>query len=174
MKNKVELKKYLKFTIFISIFLLTLFLVINIFEYQSYVVNFNNKINQIVSVLLEKYPMLTETEIIEILNSEDVSSSHIFDKYGINIKEDSIIEENNKSFLIFLGLNTIFEILLIVILIFIFLKYNKKKDKDIRDITNYIEEINRKNYSLSIDSISEDELSILKNEIYKTTIMLKE
>ena len=118
MKNKVELKKYLKFTIFISIFLLTLFLVINIFEYQSYVVNFNNKINQIVSVLLEKYPMLTETEIIEILNSEDVSSSHIFDKYGINIKEDSIIEENNKSFLIFLGLNTIFEILLIVILTF--------------------------------------------------------
>ena len=27
---------------------------------------------------------------------------------------------------------------------------------------------------LQIDSISEDELSILKNEIYKTTIMLKE
>ena len=56
----------------------------------------------------------------------------------------------------------------------IFLSYNKKKEKDINDITKYIEEINKKNYELQIDSITEDELSILKNEIYKTTIMLKE
>ncbi|MCI8412465.1 MAG: HAMP domain-containing histidine kinase [Clostridia bacterium] len=42
------------------------------------------------------------------------------------------------------------------------------------EITNYIEQINQGNYSLDIDDNAEDELSILKNEIYKTTIMLKE
>ena len=52
--------------------------------------------------------------------------------------------------------------------------YDRRKDKEISEITKYIEEINRKNYSLKIDEISEDELSILKNEIYKTTVMLKE
>ena len=42
------------------------------------------------------------------------------------------------------------------------------------DIIKYIEQINRRNYELEIDTISEDELSILKNEIYKTAVMLKE
>lgn len=48
------------------------------------------------------------------------------------------------------------------------------KEKDIKDIIKYIEQINRRNYELEIDTISEDELSILKNEIYKTAVMLKE
>ena len=55
-----------------------------------------------------------------------------------------------------------------------FIKYEKKKSKNIQDIINCIEKINHKNYELDIDEMSEDELSILKNEIYKTTIMLKE
>ena len=55
-----------------------------------------------------------------------------------------------------------------------FIKYNRKRDKEIKSITKCIEEINHKNYELQIDTMSEDELSILKNEIYKTTIMLKE
>ena len=49
-----------------------------------------------------------------------------------------------------------------------------KKEKNIDEIIEYIKQINKKNYELKIDSVSEDELSILKNEIYKTTIMLKE
>ena len=54
------------------------------------------------------------------------------------------------------------------------LLYDRRKDKEIGEITKYIQEINRKNYTLKIDELSEDELSILKNEIYKTTVMLKE
>lgn len=50
----------------------------------------------------------------------------------------------------------------------------KNQSKKIKEITNLIEQINRKNYYLNIDNNTEDELSILKNEIYKTTIMLKE
>ena len=61
-----------------------------------------------------------------------------------------------------------------VVLISIFLKYNHSKDKKLKEITKYIEEINNKNYKLDIEDNTEDELSILKNEIYKTTIMLKE
>ena len=49
-----------------------------------------------------------------------------------------------------------------------------KEKNDIKDIIKYIEQINRRNYELEIDTISEDELSILKNEIYKTAVMLKE
>lgn len=67
-----------------------------------------------------------------------------------------------------------FYIITILIILLIFLKFNKKKDKEINKITKCIEQINRRNYKLELDDMSEDELSILKNEVYKTTIMLKE
>ena len=174
MKNKVELKKYLRITLFISIFLLIFWLIINIYEYNVYTSNFNEKINQIIGVLNEKYPLLTEIEIIEILNNDNVETSNILNKYGIDIQKQSVLKKNDKDFFIFIVLDLLFMSFSIIILILLFLKYNKKKEKDINDITNYIEQINKKNYELSIDSISEDELSILKNEIYKTTIILKE
>ena len=69
MKNKIELKKYLKITFFVSLCLLFLFLLINIYEYNTYTTNFNNKIVQIVSALVEEYPNLSETEILDILNN---------------------------------------------------------------------------------------------------------
>lgn len=174
MKNKVELKRYIIFTLIISVSLLILFLLINIYEYNTYTINFNNKISQIISALQDKYPMLSEVDIMEILNSDDNNSSDMFDKYGIDINNTSILIKNDKSYNNFLILNMTFISITIILLLIIFLLYNKKKEKQICNITKYIEQINKKNYELQIDSISEDELSILKNEIYKTTIMLKE
>lgn len=174
MKNKIELKKYLKVALILSIFLLILFVIINIIAYHKYTVNFNNKIGQIVTSLTAKYPLLTETEIMEILNEKNTVHSDIFNKYGISMDKDSIILNNDNIFICFTILNILCVVILIFLLLIIFFKYNGKKDKELRDITNYIEQINKKNYELKIDSISEDELSILKNEIYKTTIMLKE
>ena len=173
MANKVNLKKYLICTFIISISLLIIFLVINIYEYATYTKNFNNKLSAIILKLKEYYPNISEGEIIEILNSKNTDKS-ILKKYSIDINKDSIVLENSESYYKFLGLNIVFLILSFSILICIFIKYNKQKDKDISEITKYIEEINKKNYTLHIDEISEDELSILKNEIYKTTIMLKE
>ena len=174
MKNKIELKRYLIITFIITICLFILFFVVNIIEYHRYTVNFNNKIEQVVSLLLEKYPMTTEVEIMELLNDDKESSLAIFDKYGIDLDKDSIIINNDKDFVLFMIINMIYLIFLVIILLLIFLKYNRKKDREIEDIINYIEQINKKNYELKIDTISEDELSILKNEIYKTTVMLKE
>ena len=67
-----------------------------------------------------------------------------------------------------------FLIITIASLCILYFRYNYKRKNDIKDIIKYIEQINRRNYELEIDSISEDELSILKNEIYKTAVMLKE
>ncbi len=174
MKNKIKLKKYLTKSIVISIILIIIFLLINIYEYNIYTQNFNTKIIQIINALQEKYPELTENEIVEILNNEENSNNLILKKYSIGINNKSIIKENEKTLNKFLIINILFFSLSFTIIMIIFLSYNKKKEKDISEITKYIEEINKKNYELQIDSITEDELSILKNEIYKTTIMLKE
>lgn len=158
----------------VSLCLLFLFLIINIYEYHTYTKNFNNKIGAIVSVLQNEYPELTEKDIIKILNNDENNSTELLEKYGIDMNNNSIIQSNDKEYHKFLIINLSSMLFTIILLVLIFLNYNKEKDKDIKNITKCIEEINKKNYELNIDSMSEDELSILKNEIYKTTVMLKE
>ena len=169
MKNKIRLKQYFISTLIVAMCLFVLFLALNIYEYHTYTNNFNNKIGAIINVIKDKYPEITDKEIITILNSDDFESDDFFAKYGININNKSVLLNNDNDYHTFLIVNMSFLSLSIVILLIVFIRYNH-----IKEIIKCIEQINKKNYELQIDSMSEDELSILKNEIYKTTIMLKE
>lgn len=174
MKNKIELKKMcITSCIVIIIFLITLSILIYK-QYKTYTYNFNQKIAGIIDDVLEKYPDIEKREIVEILNSSDKTNNEILREYGIELDKDSVILENNTDFqkFIIIDINTL--ILFILILSIIFFKYNHSESKKIKEITKYIEEINRGNYKLNIEENTEDELSILKNELYKITIMLKE
>ena len=174
MKNKIELKKYIISTLIVFICLFVLFLFLNIYEYKTYTKNFNNKISAIINVIKKDYPKITDKEIIEIINNDKIETNDFFNKYGIDVNNKSILIKNDRDYRKFLAINLSFLTITVVILLIIYIRYNYKKEKDIKDIIKCIEQINKKNYEIQIDSISEDELSILKNEIYKTTIMLKE
>ena len=174
MKNKIWLKKCLVSISIISIFFISLFLMLNIYEYKKYTNNFNNKLDSIIGLVKERYPEISNDEIMQIINNTENRHFSALEKYGIDIKEESILIENKQDLYKFLIYNNILLITMIIVLITVFLKYDNKKGKEINEITKCIQEINRKNYKLNIDGISEDELSILKNEIYKTTVMLKE
>lgn len=174
MKNKIELKKYIISTLIVFICLFILFLFLNIYEYKTYTKNFNNKISAIINVIKKDYPKITDKEIIEIINNDTLKTNDFFNKYGIDVNNKSILIKNDRDYHKFSAINLSFLTITVVILLIIYIRYNYKKEKDIKDIIKCIEQINKKNYEIQIDSISEDELSILKNEIYKTTIMLKE
>ena len=146
----------------------------HIYEYKTYTKNFNNKISAIVTLVKDRYPEITDKEIIEIINSNKQSDDSFFFKYGIDIDNKAVLLENDKSYHTFLIINMSFLIITIASLCILYFRYNYKRKNDIKDIIKYIEQINRRNYELEIDTISEDELSILKNEIYKTAVMLKE
>ena len=174
MKNKIELKKMcITSCIVIIIFLIT-FSILIYKQYKTYTYNFNQKIAGIIDNVLEKYPDIEKREIVEILNSSDKTNNEILREYGIELDKDSVILENNTDFqkFIIIDINTL--IVFILMLSIIFFKYNHSESKKINEITKYIEEINRGNYKLNIEENTEDELSILKNELYKITIMLKE
>ena len=174
MKNKLRLKQYITSTLIVFICLFVMFLILNIYEYKTYTKNFNNKISAIVTLVKDKYPEITDKEIIEIINSNKQSDDSFFLKYGIDIDNKAVLLKNDKSYHTFLIINMSFLIITIASLCILYFRYNYKRKNDIKDIIKYIEQINRRNYELEIDSISEDELSILKNEIYKTAVMLKE
>lgn len=174
MKNKLRLKQYITSTLIVFICLFVMFLILNIYEYKTYTKNFNNKISAIITLVKDKYPEITDKEIIEIINSNKQSDDSFFLKYGIDIDNKAVLLENDKNYHTFLIINMSFLIITIASLCILYFRYNYKRKNDIKDIIKYIEQINRRNYELEIDTISEDELSILKNEIYKTAVMLKE
>lgn len=175
MKNKVELKNALIISSLIIIIFNIIFIIENYFEYRTYTNNFNKKIEGIFETINEKYPNVDKSDLVEILNTNNTSNIKSFLRdYGIDIEEDSVILQNDKYFKTFLITNIVTILIFCILLLTTFLKYNHSKDKKLQEITQYIEEINKRNYKLDIDDNTEDELSILKNEIYKTTVMLKE
>lgn len=174
LENKIHLKRYL----YLSFLILLIFTVVgNLFffyQYRTYTKNYNHKLGMIITLVKKEYPKVKEEDLISILNSKDIDIKNIFSDYGIDINKESFILENNQKFILFC---IIYNVLLFAIafsLIFLYIYHDKKQDKEIKKLVLCMEEINKKNYAIAIDENSEDELSILKNEIYKTIIMLKE
>ena len=172
MKNKIKFKNYLFSTLIILLFMIIMFLIIGKYEYNAYTKNYNNKLNMIVGTIKSKYPNIDDEDIIDIFNNKDINEEY-FKQYGIDIEKESVIIENNQLHNKFIIINISFIVILIFILLLVFIRYDFNKDKDIKEITKYIKEINKNNYNIDIDKLSEDELSILKEELYKITVMLK-
>lgn len=172
MKNKVKLKRLLLLIgVFITLISI-MFYFIHKLEYENYKKSYNNKLSNIISVVKDNYPFLNDNDIMNIINS--TSDTFDFNKYSIDLDRDSIILENDNIYHKFIIIDIFFIVLVIIVLLIIFLVFNKRKDIELNKITKLIERINNKDYSISIDDMSEDELSILKSEIYKVTVMLKE
>ena len=172
MKNKINFKKYLLETFIISIILGIVFVFLNMYEYNVYKQNFNNKVALIISKVKEKYPLVDNNDIVEILNNKE-KTNNLFKEYGI-LESDSYILENKNAFNTFLIINISYLIISIIIILFVYLHYEKNRRKEIKEITKLVERINNSDYQINLNDLTEDELSILKNEIYKTTIILKE
>lgn len=167
MKNKT-IKKYILSLIILLIFNISLIFILNRYEYKMYTKNYNDKINSIISNIKNKYPNIEESDIIEIINNEE-DSEDILSKYGIDsiTKNDKV---NNKIRIISLIIIITFDSLIILI----FYLYDKNKSKKIKEITKMISKINNRQFDIDINDFNEGELSILKNEISKTTIMLRQ
>lgn len=173
MKNREYLKKYLVHSLIVIIIFSLLFIVIRNIEYHNYKQNFNYKINAILEVIQDKYPDIEKEELVEIITTKS-SEEDLLREYGYDIEKDSYIIENDNINLLFNILEVVLLLSSLFTLIYLFIRYNLKSDREIDKIIKYIEDINHKNYELQLDELSEDKLSILKQEIYKTTIMLKE
>ena len=174
LENKVHLKRFLLMSLIPIIVFLIIGNIFFFYQYQSYIQNYNSKIAVIVSLVEEKYPNIDRSELISILNSDDKVSEDIFSRYGIDVQKESIIIENDRLFSRFIIIYNILFIGLALSIILLYLKHENDQDKEIKRIVKCIKEINKKNYAINIEDNTEDELSILKNEIYKTTVMLKE
>ena len=84
MENRIYLKKSIIKSIILSIVFISLFVILNKSEYKKYSLEYNKKINSLSKTIQEKYPNITEEEIIKILKTEKEDS---LKQSGIDIRE---------------------------------------------------------------------------------------
>lgn len=148
-------------------------------QYKAVKITLNEKIAEIMGKISESNPEMDSREIIEILNSAKNTEQYEkgqteLSKYGIEIDKINSIKLIENQMKTNLKLNILIIVLFSILWMTIIILYLRKRDKKIKQITNYINQIKNKKYDLNIEENTEDELSNLKNELYKITIMLKE
>ncbi len=144
------------------------------YEYQSYKNSVNTFVYGVVDTLKKSDSNFSEEKMIELLNNDkNIAYDDLFKKYGIT-EDSSVLYRLELSYRNQLYLHLFFVFLGVLSFFLFFFWYFSKKERRIKEITNYMREINRKNYILGIEENGEGELSILQNEVYKTTIMLRE
>ena len=101
----------------------------------------------------------------------DIGKNYLNDNITLNIN-NQIYNHNLKRNLIIYSVSSTFICYILFMLLTIL--YKKSQDKKINEISNYMNSVLNGNYSLDIRSYEEGRLSILKNDIYKITVKLKE
>ena len=166
-------KKYILVNLIILIIFIIIFLISNSFYINKYIKNDNIFLNNLINKVLEKYPEVTKEEIVDLLNNKDKINKLSLLEYGINL-DNSYVLNNNYLVKKNIILNIIILITLSITLFINYYLYLKRENRKLKEILKYLKDINRGLYNLKIEENEEDDLSLLKNELAKTTIMLKE
>lgn len=168
MKNK---KKYSKLIIF-TLITFGIIILLNVMLYYQVNKNYNNKIVNIISTIKEKYPEIKDDEILGIIKNK--VKTNTFNRYSFDLDGIVLIKENKTIFVSYFIILLFIYLIICLVYLTIIINNDKRKEKEINEVIKIIEEINNKNYSFKMKDINEEDLSLLKNEIYKTTIMLNE
>lgn len=179
MLRKSEFKKIIISALIILIISIISILTINKVQYKKYTNIINNKIVEIISnvqELADKEDIeIDDQEIIEILRkkSNGTQGTKLLESYGYNGDYVYINQLNDE-----MKMTQIYETILIIAIfiltITIWTLYTIKQNKKIHEIDMYLKKVNSGDYTLKIEENSEDELSKLRNELYKTTVLLRE
>ena len=160
MKNK-RLIKYILMSFIVLFFTTFIAVIIENDTNSKQNEKINDEISKIINVFVDQYG-LSEKEVIDIYLKAQNKDHTIINKYDFL----NTTEYNNKIYLIPL----ITFILISLLYYFYIYRYNKR----LKEIDNYLFQVLKGDYSLDIRDYKEDNLSILKNDIYKITVLLKE
>lgn len=167
-------KKFYVLIIVVSLVFIFFIYGVNTSYINSYNINHNKMINCLVSKIQEKYPDVSDKEIMDIINENNHDTSELLNSYGINADNNPVSIKNQIIVRKMYFIDTFLILTLMVVILLLMVINNQKRTKAINKLIYYVEEINRKNYKLELLSNKEDNLSILQNEIYKTMVMLRE
>ena len=138
----------------------------------------------IVGIIKERYPELSDEEIVHSIKegsreTEDLSSDEVsrlgravLEKYGYEDGYLSLTQKRNLRFSGLVGALIVFSAGFMICLYMMVV--NAKRRKDIEELTDYLSLLTNRKYDMELKDNSEDDLSLLRNEIYKTKVSLRE
>lgn len=174
LENK-EVKKLLMISIFIIILATIVSSIFNMQKTRTYQKEIDATVYLLIQQIKDAYPDAKEEEIIKVLNNKESKTFNkdILKRYGITEDETLIktLEKQEKAMIKNNSMIIASTGLLLLIVFYLYLRYRQRK---INEITDYVERVSNKDYTLGIEENSEDELNKLKSELYKITVMLKE
>ena len=152
---------------------LCLIMLISYIDYYRYSKVINDFVGSIVTEVSKNYPDVNEEELIKIVNGSNKDNNEILKKYGFTDNDINYLSKMNDSFYKNIVINIIVFSVFGGLCIVVYVIDKKKRCKEIDNITNYLKRINDGIYDLEIIDNIEGDLSILKNEVYTTTVSLK-
>ena len=129
----------------------------------------------LVAAVREHYPELSDREIIDSISSptNTADTERMLRSYSITESDWlALPNENNAAALII----SIMALCLLMGFLFlgILILYDRRQKKMTAELTDYLSRLNSGKYDMEISSNGEDGFSRLKNEIYRTTVRLRE
>ena len=173
-----------------SLLLIGVVLVVSVVTYMSWIGWYTHKyknmentyIRCIMENVINQYPDLDMEEIAIILNKSysELESSTTSEEFDSILRKNGITDNTfyikdmgdirNVNIIVSTSIIGVMSVLFIIC----FCMYLRRRKKDIFQLQDYMDKISRGNYELEINDNSEDELSSLKNSLYKITVYMKE
>ena len=173
-----------------SLLLIGVVLVVSVVTYMSWIGWYTHKyknientyIRCIMENVINQYPDLDMEEIAIILNKSysELESSTTSEEFYSILRKNGITDNTFyiKDMSDIRNVNIIVSTLIIgvmsVLFIICFYIYLRRRKNAIVQLQDYMDKISRGNYELEINDNSEDELSSLKNSLYKIMVYMKE
>lgn len=173
-----------------SLLLIGVVLVVSVVTYISWISWYTHKyknmentyIRCIMENVINQYPDLDMEEIAIILNKSysELESSTTSEEFDSILRKNGITDNTFyiKDMSDIRNVNIIVSTLIIgvmsVLFIICFYIYLRRRKNAIVQLQDYMDKISRGNYELEINDNSEDELSSLKNSLYKIMVYMKE
>lgn len=173
-----------------SLLLTGVVLVVGVVVYMSWISWYTHKyknmentyIRCIMENVINQYPDLDMEEIAIILNKSysELESSTTSEEFDSILRKNGITDNTFyiKDMSDIRNVNIIVSTLIIgvmsVLFIICFYIYLRRRKNAIVQLQDYMDKISRGNYELEINDNSEDELSSLKNSLYKIMVYMKE
>ena len=145
-------------------------------QHRSYTVHYNRALERLCGQIRAQYPDVSGADMMQLLSATDAGQTDeaFFSRYGVSLSKDSVLLENNRTMHWFLVLDL--GVVLLLLLgpagyLWLQGRYYRRQTKQMAD---YLQNINAGNYALKMQDSTEGEMAILKSEIYKTAIMMRE
>lgn len=135
----------------------------------------NAAVTQLIANLRTHHPDITDSEIIQILNAEEntLETDRLLHSFGI-AEDDWTVKSSQADSALVVAVSSAVCLLCGVSCFGVFAFYKRRQCKRLDMLIHYLAAVNGGNYDLALDSNSETADSRLQNEIYNTTVTLRE